>query len=264
MSDAGFFRATGSRMDGAPGLEALFVAGSHGRGDADAWSDVDLVGIAEPDAHDAIVEAWRGALEAREPLVYWSARGAPVRLVNAITESWLRCDLLLIPRARFSGRARSGLRPLFDRAGIYDSLPADLPPAVPNPERVRAIVLEFLRVTGLMAVGLGRGEHVLLVRGAGLLRDLLTDLMVEECPLADRGGALHPSRLLRADQMAVLQDLPYPGPRRDEVIGAHVALAAAFLPRARQLCDSIGLDWPEAFEAATRRHLVERAGVRLP
>lgn len=264
MTDAGFFSAISDRMAAAPGLVALFVAGSHGRGDADAWSDLDLVGIAAAEDQAALVRVWRAALESVEPVVYWSERSGGPTLVNAITESWQRCDLYLVPQAQFTGRTRSGLRPLVDPAGLYQTLPAELPEAAPDPRRVRALTLEFLRVTGLLAVGLGRGEHVLLVRGAGILRDLLTDLMIEESPVRDRSGALHPSRLLRSDQMALLEALPYPDPEREALVAAHVALAGAFLPRARHLHEALGLDWPEAFEAATRRHLAARAGVTLP
>jgi hypothetical protein len=87
--------------------------------------------------------------------------------------------------------------------------------------------------------------------------------MLEECPLANRGGALHPSRLLRRDQIALLEALPYPGPDRDALIAAHVAMAEAFLPIARRMSRELGLAWPEAFEAATFRHLEAELGLGL-
>ena len=50
---------------------------------------------------------------------------------------------------------------------------------------------------------------------------------------------------------------------RDDLIAAHVAIAEAFLPRARRIADQIGLDWPTAFEAATRQHLHRELGIRI-
>ena len=100
------------------------------------------------------------------------------------------------------------------------------------------------------------------MKGAELLRDLLRDLMLEACPLPDRGGMLHLSRLLTPEQMAVLETLPFPRPEREEAIAAHVATAAVFLPLARRMTDELDLHWPTAFEKATRAHL-RRAGVAL-
>ena len=124
------------------------------------------------------------------------------------------------------------------------------------------IVEKFIRDLGLLPVGLGRGELVLLTTGAGLLRDLLRDLMLEGCSLPDRGGMLYLSRLLAPDQTVALEALPYPRPSREEAIAAHVATARAFLPLARRMTAKLNLPLPEAFEAATRDHLA-RAGVVL-
>ena len=254
--------AAAAELAAHPALRALFLAGSHGRGDADAVSDVDLLALAQAGDHDGILAAWRRALETQAPLVLWQARGGAGRLANAITEDWLRIDLHVVSPDRLAGRSRAMLRPLHDPGGLWDALPATLPPAEPDAQTVLRLTREFLRVLGLLPVALARQEWVLAVRGAGLLRDLLVDLMLETSPEPDRGDALHPSRLLSAAQVATLETLPYPGPRRDEVIAAHVATAAAFVPLAQELCARAGATWPAAFEAATRAHLA-RAGVTL-
>ena len=244
-----------------PGAEALFLAGSHGAGRADRWSDLDFLAVAEPAAQAAIGARWRATLEAEARVVFWNQLPSRGLLLNAITEDWLRLDLHVLPRDGLGPRAKSGLKPIFDRAGIFAALPDDLPAAQPDPRRVSYQIREFLRVLGLMPVGLGRGELVTMVKGTGLLRDLLSDLMLEDCPLPDRGGILHLSRLLPPAEMALLRDLPWPGPERAALIAANLALAEAFLPRARDLARRLDLDWPEAFEAATRRHIERELGI---
>lgn len=239
----------------------LFLAGSYGRGDADQYSDVDFVAVTDPDRQDAAAALWRQTLENLRPIVFWNEQRGRNVLLNAITEDWLRYDVLIIRPEDIKGRAKSTIRPVFDHGNLYATLPDRLPDAVPNARRVTWQINEFIRILGLMRVGLGRGEYVLLVKGTGLLRDLLTDLMLEECPVADKGGILHPSRLLTADQMAVLQGLPYPGPHRSEVIAAHIALAEAFFPRARRLAEQLSIEWPTRFEAATRRVLQSELGI---
>ena len=200
------------------------------------------------------------AVGAVSPLVMRRERLGRASLVNLVTERWDRCDLSLAGGNDFLGsrRARDRLRPLLDRDGLHARLPATLPPAAPDPKRVAFTVEEFIRVLGLLPVGLGRGEFVLLTTGAGLLRDL----MLEGCPSPDRRGMLHLSRLLAPDQMAALEALPHPRPSRKEAIAAHLATARAFLPLARRMTAELNLPWPEAFEAAMRARL-QRSGVVL-
>ena len=91
-------------------------------------------------------------------------------LVDLVTERWDRCDPFLAGADDCLGqkRAHDRLRPLLDRDGLHRRLPETLPPATPDPKRVGFIVQEFIRVLGLLPVGLGRGELVRLTTGAGL------------------------------------------------------------------------------------------------
>ena len=266
MSDRllGIARRVADRLSPDEGVRALFLAGSFGAGTQDAWSDLDLVAVAEPERHEPIADAFAEAVGGVSPVVMRRRRLGRTGLVNLVTEGWDRCDLFLAGTDDFLAqkRARDRLRPLIDRDGLHARLPETLPPAAPDPKRVAFIAEEFIRVLGLLPVGLGRGELVLLTTGAGLLRDLLRDLMLETCPLPDRGGMLHLGRLLTTEQMAMLESLPYPRPDREEAIAAHLATAAAFLPLARRMTTELDLPWPAAFEAAMRANL-RRAGVIL-
>ena len=228
-------------------LRALFLSGSHGAGTADAWSDVDLLGVAAREDWPAIMEALRGGLG---PLAMWRVLFGG-SLVNAVTLDWERLDLYLIEPERFAGRDRTELKVLHDPENMLAALPPPPDPA-PSPQRVFGLVEEFLRVLGLAPVVLARGELVTAVDGVGLLRGKIAELMVEEAAPRHRGGALHLSRLIPAEDYAALLALPYPGPERDAVIAAQRAHAALFLPRARTLAERIGAEWPDALEAATR------------
>jgi hypothetical protein len=262
MAETAFIQDATAIFAGLPQVAALFLGGSHGAGTADAYSDIDLVAVAAAD-HAGLAAAWRAGLERLSPVVFWDQRAGRSTLVNAITDDWLRVDLLIVTAGDLGARSKAGVQVLIDRAGIYARLPDALPPARPDPERVGRIIGEFIRVLGLLPVGVGRGEDVLLVKGVGLLRDLSADLMLEDCPLPDRGGALHPSRLLTADQMEVLRHLPYPAPEREAVIAAHLAVAAVFFPLARAMAARIGTVWPDAFEAALHRRLRAELGITL-
>ena len=86
------------------------------------------------------------------------------------------------------------------------------------------------------------------------------DLLVLEKNHADTGGILHLTRLLDPDQMALMETIPVPQRSVQSSVDSQFALARAFLPRARALYAQLGLDWPENFEAATRKHLETRLG----
>jgi Nucleotidyltransferase domain len=241
-------------------VRALFLGGSHGRGSADAYSDIDLIAVADAEHHAEVAAAWRSLLESITHVVFWQERGRGPDLLNAITHEWLRCDMFISSPAAFASRARAAVRPLIDPQGLYDRLPATLDARQPDAARVTYLVNEFIRILGLLSVVAGRAEYVTAASGAGLLRDHLTALMLEESPVADRGGALHLSRLLPQPQMDVLQALPYPRPDRASVIEAHMAIARQFFPRARTLAAKLAIAWPEEFETATHRHLKKAFG----
>ncbi|MGI9435582.1 MAG: nucleotidyltransferase domain-containing protein [Geminicoccaceae bacterium] len=168
-------------------VRGLFLAGSFGRGAADIFSDVDLIAIAELDDHPEVMRDWRSLLESIAPIVFWRERGKGRVLLNAITECWLRCDLYLMQREAFTGRAQDCVVVLLDRDGLYDELPASLAPRRPNADQVQFLIDEFIRVLGLLSVVAGRAEYVTAAAGTGLLRDHLTNLLLETVTVPDRG-----------------------------------------------------------------------------
>lgn len=236
-------------------VRGLFLSGSFGRGTADQFSDVDLLAVVAPADQEAVAADWRGVLQTIVPIVYWNR--LPWALVlNAVSDEWLRCDLDIVAPDRLGGRTQDRLKTLIDRDGIFAGLLKTLPPSGIDLAKLQATTNEFIRVLGLLPVGLGRGE-VELIAGAGssYLRRFLTDLLIIEMNLPDAGGALHLSRVLDAERMAVLAAIPLPRLSADSAIETNLVLARAFMPRAKALYASLGLDWPTAFEAATLRGL---------
>jgi hypothetical protein len=241
-------------------LEALFLAGSLGKGGGDAWSDVDLLGVAPADRHEAIIAWWCDWLEEQEHLIYCKRPPWGGTLINAITQSWLRVDLILVTAGQMGRRAQDNVTALHDPNGLFATLPKSLPAHMPGARKVEDLAIEFIRMLGLLPVALGRGEWVTMVLGVGMLRDLITQLMLEEVPLADKGGILHLSTLLPQADMDVLLGLPYPGPEREGLIEANLRHARVFFPRARRLAAAVGATWPDEFEAVTRDYLAGQLG----
>lgn len=241
-------------------VRGLFLAGSFGRGTADDWSDVDVIAVVAEGQERMVADHWRAVLQQITPIVFWNELPRGVIVLNAISEEWLRCDLTVVTIKGFGRRAKNTVKPLIDRDGVYDSLPDSLPPKQPDAGTVRYLIHEFIRMLGLLPVGAGRGEYVTMVLGIGMMRGHLEALLMQDVTEPDPGGMLHQSRLLSPEQMQLLRALPYPAPEREAVIEANFAVAREFMPRARAMARRLDIEWPEAFEAATRKRLAVTLG----
>jgi hypothetical protein len=243
-----------------PACKGIFLSGSHARGTNDAFSDLDLVLVVDPADHPVVKDQARALIDPLSPVVMFRAMTGPsTTLINVVTADWDRIDFLLEAPDRFVRRPAQSLRPLDDPTGLAASLPAFGEDQVSTNSRIVQATEDFLRVLGLLSVGLGRGEHVLCTMGAGHLRDHLIALMKAEAgTLAE--GALHLSRSVSPGDMAILTSIPMPTADRDSVIAAHLALARAFIPKARAFHAQHALAWPDAFEGATRAHLAQTLG----
>lgn len=186
-------------------------------------------------------------------------------VLNVVTADWDRFDVSFVEPSGLARHHAAWLTPLFNHGG-HAAPPGAPPPYRTTPAAVLALVNEFLRLTGLLVVGVGRREWMLGLTGADLLRRLTLDLMLEENGVgpAQRGGALRRDAFLTDDQRRDLAGLSPVRADREGIIAANAEVAAIFLPRARRLASVTGAVWPEAFEAATRRHLRNGVGLELP
>lgn len=246
------------------GIEAAWLAGSLGRGAGDAFSDVDILALA---GAGQAIEASRRVAEdlARvvEPVLVNALYGG--RVLNVVTADWARFDVSFVEPAELARYHAGWLTPLFNH-GPHTPPAGAPPPYRTTPEAVLALVNEFLRVLGLLAVGVGRREWVLGLTGVDLLRRMTLDLMLEENGVgpAERGGALRRDAFLTDDQRRDLAGLSPVVADQAGILAANQEVAAIFLPRARRLATAVGAAWPDAFEAATRRHLRKKVGLELP
>ncbi|ABD54464.1 nucleotidyltransferase domain-containing protein [Jannaschia sp. CCS1] len=247
-----------------PGIRALFLSGSYGNGLADEYSDIDFVLVSEDGATDAVAEAWRNAVEKTGEIVLWWDRTTVPVLINAITEDWTRTDVIILKPDQMGRQTKDALKPLFDHDNIYDTLKDAAPKPGPDLKRFRYEVEEFIRILGLLQLAVGREEYINGVLGVSLLRSKLVNLLIEETDAPNRGGILHLNRLITEDQKQVLISLPPAVPERDAMISAHLAYAAAYLPRARRRAERLGMEWPERFEAVTWSRLEKTLSIRRP
>lgn len=252
-----------ARAQTDPRVAALLLGGSLGAGTGDAFSDVDLILVAQPEHHGVLAAEARAWGESVGDLVIWKAPYPGVPLFTAVTAAWERFDLTVTVPGRVTG-SRAGLRPLVDRELVWESLPERLEPKPIAPDRLAGIIEETYRILGLLPLGMGREEYVVGVTGAGLLRDNLITLMVAQTEPALQPGALSLRRLLPREDMTFLERQPGIAPTRDSVIAASLTYGGQALARARMLAGKVGVAWPDALEAACRDRLRRELELELP
>ncbi|MCC5960106.1 MAG: nucleotidyltransferase domain-containing protein [Rhodobacteraceae bacterium] len=247
-----------------PRIRALFLSGSFGTGLADAYSDIDFILVSDEGATDEIARIWQGAIAKTGEIVLWWDRTPVPVLINAITADWTRTDVLILKPSQMSAQTQDALKPLIDHDGIYATLPKAVSEHQPNPEKLKRQIEDFIRILGLLHLAVGRKEYINGVLGIFHLRNYLVELMIEETNAPHRGGILHLNRLITQPQKDVLTALPAPVAEQAAMIEAHLAYAAAYLPRARRMAQQLGLDWPERFETVTWARLKKTLNVERP
>ena len=249
-------------LEPLPGLGSAFLGGSHGRDEADAFSDVDVyVVVADADDIADLLPRLEQSVDEISPILFKKVL-PNARTINCITTDWLRFDLTVVSGIELAFAAPPATKPQFDRLGLAEALSAT-PVSAPAPtaDALLDVVNEFTRVLGLSMVVKGRDDLVVAQTGTNLLRDMLIRTMAMENAPQPRRGVLSLRRDLTPDQVAVLLDLPPLGATWPSIFARTKAIAAQFFPRARTLAEELDAPWPETFERVTRKLLRDRIGL---
>jgi hypothetical protein len=248
-------------LPGTPGIVACWLGGSLATGLADVYSDVDLNVAVEDEHLRHWHESWPGVVErCAGPLVLAHAIGGDVVGGFALTAAWEHVDLVV--HARSALTRPDPCRILLDPEGLLvERLDAAEPvaPCYPTGD-----VTLFLYLLGNLAVTIGRGELVVAHAGVGALRDLLAKLMLAENGVHKADGQKRLNPYLSPRQRAVLESLPTPAVRGDEIIAACLVIRDEFVPRARRLAADTSQAFPEALLEATDGHLRRELGEAWP
>ncbi len=244
-------------------MRALWLSGSRGRGAADAWSDLDLVVTVADASFETFTAAWRKWLAEITPTVL--AREIPglPGSCYTVTPEWERLDVVVERVSAVAGTPFREREVVFGRDGLAGGLPPPGPDP-PSPVRVEFLVTELWRALGLLTVITGREDWALGQEAVHGMRMLLVQLFLQANAPQPATGIKRMLDRLSPEQRAVVESIALPPPRRDEVMAGHLAVAAAFVPTARELCERLGVEWPAELEAATRAHLRRELGLEVP
>lgn len=251
---------------------AGWLVGGFAVGEGDPFSDVDLQCSVKDEAVQDLRDSWTEVVGRISPTVQIS----PFRQVIGgvcITPEWLHFDIVFNANSAVDPAKLEGIAPLFDKAEVLPARPVPRPDRRTEPFFPAAAVDMFLYMLGNMVAVVGRDEVIPGSNGVIMVRDIaLVGLL-----LAERGirttrehtlGNPFPftkrlRRYLTDEQNALLESLPPPRADMDSIIDCYVALARAFLPRARCLAEATGTPWPAAYERATIDYFESMLGADL-
>lgn len=255
MKQDALIRGITSALQSDAKIQGAWLGGSFGRGDADAWSDVDVYVLTGESDVERVFDRLASLSSKIAPILY-SKRIPHSGTLNFITTDWQRFDFTVVSRAYLERMTKAQLKVLFDRTGMTDRLPDGPGPLNGmRPDQLTDMVEKFIRITGLLPVAHARNEIVVGQIGTGLLRDLLIRVMVGENEGTPVRGMMSLSQSLSEDQMSALMRLPVARPDWQSIFDVNKAVAEAFFPRARALAARIGAEWPTEFERVTLSYL---------
>jgi hypothetical protein len=251
---------------------AAYLVGGFAVGQGDAWSDVDLQCLVRDDAEQEVASSWREIANAIAPTAYIQAFVGTTGGV-CITPQWLHFDVVFHATSSVDPETVEGMVPLVDKAGLLPEGGIPRPSRKGEPFFPLSTVEMFLYMLGNMVSVIGRQELVPATNGVIIVRDIgLVGLLLAEQGWASTrehtfGNPFPFTKRLRTylteEQNELLLSLPALVPTIDSVIDGYLALARAFLPRARRLAAETGSTWPAAYEAASVSYFERSLGVKV-
>jgi len=238
-----------------PRVNAAWLAGSFGRGEADRYSDLDLhllLDAASAEAWKADAEAW---LSSVRPLVLfrWLFNNY---MVNALTEHGLRVDLVPHAGSTISLDPRKS-RVLFQRGATvtFDFVAEPAAPAA-TAQTLLGQAQEFWRCLALLPGVLGRDELIVGVAGLSIEVKIVTDYVILGNGIAREGGAKHLNALLPGALQQQLEALLSICPlSRQQLADAHLRLARLMREYGPPIAARHGFAYPHQLERVVLHHV---------
>lgn len=244
-------------------IRAVWLGGSLARGAADAASDLDLLVTVSDAGHEDVAASWRTWLAAITPTVHAEELPFAPGSFHAITPDFVRLDVVLEPVSSLPTTFFRSRRVVFDRDGLAAVVPAPAPQPGPSADAVRALVVEYFRVS-MLEVVLVRDDWLLAREHLHHVASLAYRLFLEaNAPLPPMGVKQWGTRLTPAQREA-LASIPTSATDVEELRRAHLAAAAVVLTNAEALARRLGFDWPHDLEQAAAAHVREVLGIAEP
>lgn len=251
-----------------PAIQALWLQGSLGRGDADAQSDIDAYVAVDDEAVQAFVADRESFLRRLGRVIVWTDLASPAtRCVHALYANGTRLDLFVEPSSKIGEAKRPPFAVVLDKNGAAARLRGGWSAPAADIGRALSVVIRFTRQGAVWPARLlGRGQwSTFAMTELDLVNQQLAQLMAVQIdpanyyqhPLAV-GRRLPEARRRTLD--ALTAQAVDAAARRDAglALEAHLAVFDAHVREAHAACETLGTPYPLAAEdEAALRVLIE-------
>lgn len=248
-------------------IDAAWLEGSFGRGDADRYSDVDLHLLTTPEHADMLQAQLESMLRDLRPLVLYKVMfdGA---MVNALTDEGLRLDVWLHSGATYAIDSRRS-RILHARPGALTEKGAPPPPTPATPAlRLAEQIAEFWRCIAMLPVVIGRNELIVGHMGLTVEQGILVNVLLDGDAIPRDAGVKKLNPFLPEPLRAAIEAaLDMPGLTPAALVAAHMGLARIMQVHGPRIAAQHSFAYPADLEASATAYVtreLERIGHVIP
>lgn len=243
--------ASAHLVQGDERVQAAWLAGSFGRGDADVYSDIDLHVLFPSETEAEAVEADVG--EWLTPVAsFVGIKKVFAHLYHCVTMYGDRIDVVF----HIGSFCEADTRDLFVLKNTGDVLRHADDPPFDGEKTLRVDVAELWRMTLLLPIMIGRQEYLRLFQGIGIKYGFLLNLLVRGRGNPRAVGAKKLNDLLHPEDKILLeQTIRVPALDAVSLAEADLRLAAIVRDRGPECCTRIGTPYPQEWEEVTRKRL---------
>ena len=256
---------------------ACWLEGSFARGNADAWSDVDLHVVVADDDAASFLAGRREVVERIAPVLALDDAPLPwgAHLILATLKGPARLDLYLERKSRLNDALRFETpRVLFDRKGIADRvrLTGEIEPLVRK--RLTDLMRTFFFGTMWPARLLGRREWGTLFTNAGtvIFQFMVPTMLIQDSPEHFYRPHFHNERYLSEPRRVTVNNLVAEvarsfiqidkgDPTVAPIVAVYERLLETLWTEFRAACEKYGVVYMEAAELETRGYLHRELGM---
>ena len=256
---------------------ACWLEGSFARGNADAWSDVDMHVVAADENAAAFLAGRKEIVERIAPVLALDDGPLPwgAHLIIATLKGPARLDLYIERESRLNDALRfEKARVLFDRKGVTSTLTLaeDFEPLVRK--RLTDLMRTFFFGAMWPARLLGRREWGTLFTNAGIVvfQFMVPTMLIQDSPKHFYRPHFHNERYLSEPRRVTVNslvaevarcfiDIDKGDPSVAPIVAVYERLLEALWTEFRTACEKYGIEYMEAAELETRAYLHHELGM---
>lgn len=264
-------------LEADPRVIACWIEGSFARGNADAWSDVDLHAVVADDDAASFLAGRKELVERIERVLALDDAPLPwgTQLIVATLKGPARLDLYIERESRLNDALRfEKARVLFDRKGVTGTLrlTEQIEPLVRK--RLTDLMRTFFFGAMWPARLLGRREWGTLYTNAGIViyQFMVPTMLIEDSPEHFYRPQFHNERYLSEPRRVTVNglvaqvarafvDIDTGEPAVAPIVAVYERLLATLWTEFRAACEKYGVEYMEAAELETRSYLHRELGM---